>query len=161
MHNYSGTSYTFARNIAVVGGSFATGVGETSMIQAMISSQKAQGVDKPKWVASDAAVSRFFQNSKVPMQQIILNNSANGISTSGEIAFMGMPWVWDVAYPNSTTALLLNPDYVKIYTKGNAMSFGKPMEVVDQWFMAWKMKMRLQVMFLNLARQAVVSSLAA
>lgn len=158
---YSGTSYTFARNIQVTGGSFASGVGEAALVQAVIQATKSQGVDKPKWLCSDPVAFRYFQNSKIPMQQIILGGSASNVSTAGEIAFMGMPWAWDVAYPNSTTVLGINPEYLKLYTKGKQMTFSKPMDVVDQWFMAWKMKIRLQTVFLNLARQFVVTSLSA
>lgn len=161
MHNYSGTSYTFARNIQVTGGSAASGVMEAALNQAVIQAQKAQNVDKVKWLASSPVTARYWRNSLIPMQQAFLSGSAGNISTAGDLLFQGMPWKWDVAFPTDGVVLGINPDYLKIYTKGKAMTFGKPMDVVDQWFMAWKMKVRLNVMFLNLARQFIVTSCSA
>ena len=131
------------------------------MVEGVISAMKAQNVDKIKFWVSSPTTFINFQKSKVPMQQIFLSGSAGKIETAAETGCMGIPWYWDAAYPNDTTALGINPEYVKLYTKGRAMSFSKPMDVVDQWFTAWKMKLRMQVMFLNLKRQLIVTSLSA
>jgi hypothetical protein len=157
---FSGTSYSFARNIQVTGGSFATGVAEGALNQAVIEAQKAQGAGKVDFLLSDEVVYRFFQNSKIGIQQMMLGGNGK-VPGVGDITYNGIPWHYDVAYPNSTTLLGIKTDGCYIQSKGDSMTFGKPMEAMDQWFLAWKMKVRLNVAFPELPRQFVVTSLAA
>lgn len=161
---YSGTSYTFARNIQVTGGSFASGVAEAALNQAVLTAKKSPaGTQKVDFLLSDPVVYRYFQNSKIGIQQMILGSGGNKVNVPGvdDIGYNGIPWHADVAYPNSTTILGIKKDGCFIQSKGDAMTFGKPMEAMDQWFLAWKMKMRLNVAFPELPRQFVVTSLAA
>lgn len=161
LHGYAPASYSFMQNIQVTGGSFASGVGEAALMEAVETAAKAQNVDKVKWLVSARTPFLNFQKAKIGIQQINLTSSANGVSTAGEISFMGIPWHYDIAYPDTTTVIGVQPDFVKLYSKGRSMSFSAPMDVVDQWFSVWKMKMRMQLMFLNLARQFKVTALSA
>lgn len=160
VHGYDPATYTFMQHKQVTGGSAATGVLEAALNQGVITAQKSQGSAKIKALLSSPVSYRYFQNSKIPLQVVQLSGSASNVQTTGEIGFMGIPWKWDVAVPSDTRIYGIS-DGIKLYTKGKAMSFGKPMDVIDQWFMAWKMKVRLQLMFLEQPRSFVVTSVAA
>lgn len=158
LHGVNRATYTAFRSITNTTGGAITTVMLNFVRNMYYQCSRAQNVDQPDVALMSLNTFDLWSRFVDPRHFITTSGETN---VPKPMRLFGMDFIWNTNYPNNTSILVLNTNFMKVYISSDSRNNGKWQEPTDQIAQTRKIHLRCNVVVTEPARLGNISSLTA